>query len=74
MSKNAYEGVNAKKLISNLFLVAYKHFFYLKVVLIDGKDGVLHGGSIPWGYLKLDKLPHSSGAAVLLKFLGYQKG
>ena len=31
-------------------------------------------GSVPWGYLILDKLPHSSGAAVLSKFLGYQKG
>ena len=35
--------------------------------------GVLHGGSVAWGYLKLDKLPHSSGAPALRTFFGNQK-
>ena len=73
MSKNASDDVNAQKLISNLFCLPIS-LFYTKTVSIDGSEGVLHGGSVPWGYLILDKLPHSSGAAVLLKFLGYQKG
>jgi len=32
VSKNASEPVNAKRLISNLFLVAYKPFLYKKII------------------------------------------
>ena len=45
VSKNASEDINAKKLISNLFLVAYKLFLY-KILIKPAIEAHKEDGSI----------------------------